>query len=153
MGQNKTLLSKGISVKSLKKLFVFGLIAGTSALTGCITSGSSNDASSESAARTAGSASGAGSLGVTKVTICHIPPGNPANAHSITVGSPAVRAHLAHGDSLGACPDVVPPVDTLPPSDSKPPKDEHPPKVDPPVDTIPPVVPPVDSVPPSGSMS
>lgn len=136
-------------MKSLKKLFVFGLIAGTSALTGCITSGSSNDASSESAARTAGSATGAGSLGVTKVTICHIPPGNPANAHSITVGSPAVRAHLAHGDSLGACPDV------LPPSDSKPPKDEKPPKVDPPGDTVtvPPVIPPVDSVPPSGSMS
>lgn len=39
-----------------------------------------------------------------KVTICHIPPGNPANAHTIEVGSPAVAAHLAHGDSLGACP-------------------------------------------------
>src|SRR6185295_8619847 len=37
------------------------------------------------------------------VTICHIPPGNPANAHSITVGAPAVSAHLAHGDTLGAC--------------------------------------------------
>ncbi len=33
-----------------------------------------------------------------KVTICHIPPGNPDNAHTITVGSPAVRAHEAHGD-------------------------------------------------------
>jgi hypothetical protein len=32
-------------------------------------------------------------------TICHIPPGNPANAHLITIGSPAVRAHLDHGDS------------------------------------------------------
>jgi hypothetical protein len=39
-----------------------------------------------------------------KVTICHIPPGNPANAHSITVGIAAVPAHLVlHGDSLGAC--------------------------------------------------
>ncbi|MBZ4418682.1 hypothetical protein [Myxococcus sp. RHSTA-1-4] len=38
-----------------------------------------------------------------KVTICHIPPGNPANAHSITVGLPAVKAHLKHGDTLGAC--------------------------------------------------
>lgn len=38
-----------------------------------------------------------------KVTICHIPPGNPANAHTITVGAPAVPAHLRHGDSLGAC--------------------------------------------------
>jgi hypothetical protein len=38
-----------------------------------------------------------------QVTICHIPPGNPANAHTITVGASAVPAHLAHGDTLGAC--------------------------------------------------
>ena len=38
-----------------------------------------------------------------KVTICHFPPGNPANAHTINVGDPAVPAHLAHGDHLGAC--------------------------------------------------
>ncbi|MBN8231789.1 hypothetical protein JYK02_30185 [Corallococcus macrosporus] len=38
-----------------------------------------------------------------RVTICHIPPGNPANAHSITVGAPAATAHLRHGDRLGAC--------------------------------------------------
>ena len=41
--------------------------------------------------------------GAGKVTICHIPPGNPGNAHTITVGAPAVSAHLAHGDTLGAC--------------------------------------------------
>jgi hypothetical protein len=39
-----------------------------------------------------------------KVTICHRPPGNPDNAHTITVGASAVPAHLAHGDSLGPCP-------------------------------------------------
>jgi len=38
-----------------------------------------------------------------KVTICHVPPGNPANAHTITVGAPAVPAHLAHGDHVGPC--------------------------------------------------
>ena len=38
-----------------------------------------------------------------KVTICHIPPGNPGNAHTISVGAPAVPAHLAHGDHLGPC--------------------------------------------------
>jgi len=38
-----------------------------------------------------------------KVTICHIPPGNPENAHTITVGSPAVAAHLAHGDVEESC--------------------------------------------------
>lgn len=37
------------------------------------------------------------------VTICHFPPGNPANAHTIRVGAPAVPAHLAHGDHLGPC--------------------------------------------------
>jgi hypothetical protein len=42
--------------------------------------------------------------GQSKITICHIPPGNPANAHTITVGEPAVRAHVEnHGDTLGAC--------------------------------------------------
>lgn len=38
-----------------------------------------------------------------KVTLCHIPPGNPSNKHTIRVGSPAARAHLAHGDILGSC--------------------------------------------------
>ena len=38
-----------------------------------------------------------------KVAICHVPPGNPANRHTIHVGQAAVNAHLAHGDSIGAC--------------------------------------------------
>ncbi|HSB56209.1 MAG TPA: hypothetical protein VLD38_00160 [Nitrosopumilaceae archaeon] len=38
-----------------------------------------------------------------KVTLCHIPPGNPGQAHTISVGSPAVAAHLAHGDYEGPC--------------------------------------------------
>lgn len=46
---------------------------------------------------------GADGDGSGKVTICHIPPGNPARAHTIRVGGPAVPAHLAHGDVLGAC--------------------------------------------------
>ena len=37
------------------------------------------------------------------VTICHIPPGNPGNAHTITINSNALAAHLAHGDYLGDC--------------------------------------------------
>ena len=45
-------------------------------------------------------------LGETKVTICHIPPGNPGNAHTITIGEPAVRAHLRHGDTIGVCTSV-----------------------------------------------
>ena len=43
--------------------------------------------------------------GQPKVTICHVPPGNPDNAHFITVGEPALPAHVAHGDTLGEeCP-------------------------------------------------
>jgi hypothetical protein len=38
-----------------------------------------------------------------KVTICHVPPGNPDNAHTIVVGAAAVAAHLAHGDFEGEC--------------------------------------------------
>ena len=40
---------------------------------------------------------------VDKITICHIPPGNPGNAKTITISQSAVAAHLAHGDSLGEC--------------------------------------------------
>ena len=42
--------------------------------------------------------------GKDKVCLCHIPPGNPSNAHQICVGAPAVNAHLGHGDTLGECP-------------------------------------------------
>lgn len=38
-----------------------------------------------------------------KVVICHVPPGNPANAHTIRVGQSALPAHLAHGDYQGPC--------------------------------------------------
>ena len=38
-----------------------------------------------------------------KVLVCHIPPGNPANAHTICISENGVPAHLAHGCVLGAC--------------------------------------------------
>lgn len=38
-----------------------------------------------------------------KVTLCHIPPGNPSAKHTISVGRSAASAHLRHGDFLGAC--------------------------------------------------
>ncbi|MCH7745728.1 MAG: hypothetical protein IIC84_06615, partial [Chloroflexi bacterium] len=34
------------------------------------------------------------------VTLCHVPPGNPAAAHVITVGARAVAAHMRHGDYI-----------------------------------------------------
>ena len=53
-------------------------------------------------------ADGSGGNNNGKVTICHIPPGNPDNAHTIRVSENAVDAHLAHGDTLGKCPDKNP---------------------------------------------
>lgn len=38
-----------------------------------------------------------------KVDVCHIPPGNPENAHTINISENAVQTHLDHGDSLGPC--------------------------------------------------
>ena len=38
-----------------------------------------------------------------RVAICHVPPGNPDNTHTITVSINAVPAHLAHGDYCGPC--------------------------------------------------
>ena len=38
-----------------------------------------------------------------KVTVCHIPPGNPDNRHDICISPNAVQAHLNHGDQLGSC--------------------------------------------------
>ena len=38
-----------------------------------------------------------------KVEVCHIPPGNPDNAHTITISENALAAHLDHGDHVGAC--------------------------------------------------
>ena len=45
---------------------------------------------------------GSASAGV-KVEVCHIPPGNPANFHTITISENALSAHLAHGDLAGGC--------------------------------------------------
>ena len=38
-----------------------------------------------------------------KVTLCHVPPGNPAKKYTINVGASALKAHLAHGDSMEEC--------------------------------------------------
>jgi hypothetical protein len=38
-----------------------------------------------------------------KVDVCHLPPGNPENFHTITISENALSAHLGHGDFEGAC--------------------------------------------------
>jgi hypothetical protein len=49
-----------------------------------------------------------GDATIDHVVICHVPPGNPDNAHTITVGAPAVAAHTAdHGDRSGPCESVT----------------------------------------------
>jgi hypothetical protein len=47
--------------------------------------------------------SGSSGGGEKQMTICHIPPGNPAKKVTITVGESAWPAHQAHGDTEGAC--------------------------------------------------
>ena len=37
------------------------------------------------------------------VIVCHIPPGNPGNQRTLTIGASAALAHLAHGDTEGEC--------------------------------------------------
>ncbi len=38
-----------------------------------------------------------------KVQVCHVPPGNPSNAHGICISANAVPTHLANGSYLGEC--------------------------------------------------
>lgn len=39
----------------------------------------------------------------TKVQICHIPPSDPENAHTLWISERALQAHLYHGDLQGPC--------------------------------------------------
>ena len=41
-----------------------------------------------------------------KITICHIPPGDPDNPQTIVISINALDAHLAHGDYEGTCTNV-----------------------------------------------
>ena len=93
------------------------LCAVTLALFGCggdRQSSPTAPAQTATAVQTATADDGDGSVtsqaAVPKVTICHVPPGNPANAHTITIGAPAVPAHLANhpGDAIGPCPTPTP---------------------------------------------
>ena len=93
---------------SYRALAVIGLA--TLAAAGCATDRVTGPDPDRSAAAVAGEDQGGmAAEGVEKVTICHIPPGNPENAHTITVGAPAVEAHVTqHGDSIGECEETPP---------------------------------------------
>lgn len=58
-----------------------------------------------------------------KTTICHVPPGNPENAHTITIDDNALQAHLGDnnqglhgGDYYGECEGEPPTTTTEPPT-------------------------------------
>ena len=38
-----------------------------------------------------------------KIIICHYPPDNSSSKHSLEISKSALEAHVAHGDTLGAC--------------------------------------------------
>jgi len=38
-----------------------------------------------------------------KIEVCHMPPGNPDNAHTLHISVNAISAHLAHGDYIDDC--------------------------------------------------
>lgn len=50
----------------------------------------------------------AGNSGQIRITLCHIPPGNPGNQMTKCLPVDAVADHLGHGDHLGPCGFVVP---------------------------------------------
>jgi hypothetical protein len=60
-----------------------------------------------------------------KITICHIPPGNPNNPQTIEIPMSAWPAHQAHGDQLGACKEPEPPAPPTPPTPPNPPAPEQ----------------------------
>ncbi len=42
-------------------------------------------------------------LDISKVSVCHAPPGNPDNARTINIAWESVADHVGHGDFLGIC--------------------------------------------------
>ena len=42
-------------------------------------------------------------IDITKVSVCHAPPGNPENARTLMIGWESVEDHVGHGDFLGTC--------------------------------------------------
>jgi len=73
--------------------------------------GGSADPSNESGQAGAQNSANSGSASEDKQAVCHVPPGNPDNAHTIVISVNAVQTHLDHGDSLGACPEEPGPPD------------------------------------------
>lgn len=50
----------------------------------------------------------ANAKGNTKMDVCHIPPDDPSNYHTLNINNKAMKAHLAHGDIAGNCEQAFP---------------------------------------------
>jgi hypothetical protein len=84
------------------RFMMLGLV--TFALVGCSGDRPSNPTSATDIATLQEERGSATAQESDSVTICHIPAGDFALAHNITVAGSALPAHLAHGDFLRPCP-------------------------------------------------
>ena len=84
---------------------VKGVLGGALASVGVTSVAAKNGGKGKAKGKGKGKAKGKGKGNNQRVTICHRPPGNPSNCHTITVGAKAAEKHIAqHGDTLGECP-------------------------------------------------
>ncbi|MEO7776963.1 MAG: hypothetical protein ABIY63_05490, partial [Fibrobacteria bacterium] len=81
-------------MKSLNKILVLSMALASGSLIGCMAGDPASESSDSVALRTGqtpgalDSAKSESSKTMEKVTICHLPPGNPANMQTLSVGSP-----------------------------------------------------------------
>ena len=94
-----------IGVFAVLLTFSFGNQNGSFSLTVPSTlAGSCSKENSQNSNGNSSSNNNSSSNAQNKVTICHYPPGNQSNLHTIDVGQPSVlNAHMNHGDTYGAC--------------------------------------------------
>jgi len=88
-----------------KSLLGIGLAGGLTFLSACGNANSFSGSGSEPNASFAKAIEAADIDGDDFVEVCHTPPGNPDNRHTIVVGAAAAEQHLRHGDVLGVCAD------------------------------------------------
>ena len=86
-----------------KSLLGIGLAGGLSFLTACGNAGSFSSGGTDPNDSFAKAIEAFDADGNDFVEVCHIPPGNPINRHTIVVGAAAAEKHLRHGDELGPC--------------------------------------------------
>lgn len=99
---------------TIRVLFIFANLLALVALVACgrespLSTGTDEAMSARESTNATSLAASAQGEAEPKITICHVPPGNPENAHEITVAEASLRAHFPHGDTLGTCEGEPPP--------------------------------------------